>query len=280
MSRFLWAFASVLLLCPAGWGHEPAAPRREPRLHKTSTKHYTILSDLDRAERRTVARFVEAMHRTYREVFRAEPVRTVPRPTVRVYRNREDYAAYCLSQDPDWTGNARGMFFHDPNTLASYRGRKLEDCLSVLSHEGFHQFSLQYFSPANSERPPHWLEEGLGDYFRSQTVRSGRLVHQIKGYHFRRVKHSLRERRAWSLAEIWSCDPSEIEDPAAFEIFYSYAYAMVAYLADVSPQTLKRAFRLKRRGLDNDALLDRLVPQSKRRRFYESFLAWVDKQPG
>lgn len=257
-----------------------AAEAKAPRLYEERTRNYTLLSDLVPAERRKLGRFLEAMHRTYSKAFKAEPIKQVGRPTVRVYKRQEDYAAFCRGLDSSWSGNARGMFFRRSNLLVSYRGRDLPDCYSILSHEGFHQFAWRYFTPEDCGVPPDWIEEGLADYFRSKTVRSGKLRHEVKGYHLRRVKRAIREGWVWTRPQLWGCDPGRIKDPLVFDAFYAHAYAMVAYLAETSPQALEQVFRLKRKGMDNDDLIDEIFPESKRDGLYRRFLAWVEAQRG
>lgn len=273
MSRL--AFAALLLALLSA-----PVQAKGPRLYEERTKHYTLLSDLVPQERRKLGRFLEAMHRTYSKVFKADPIKEVSRPTVRVYKRQEDYAAFCRSLDSNWSGNARGMFFRGPNVLVSYRGRDLPDCYSILSHEGFHQFAWEYFTPEDCRVPPDWIEEGLADYFRSKTIRSGKLRHEVKGYHFRRVKRAIREDWVWTRPQLWNCNPGRIKDPLVFDAFYAHAYAMVAYLAEVSPETLKQVFRLKRKGMNNDDLIDEIFPESKRDKLYRRFLAWVQTQKG
>lgn len=85
-----WVVPALLVVLAAS-----AAPAPAGELVEARSKRYTLRTDLtDREEIRQVLGFLEAMHKTYEDVFNGDPVREVPRPMVRVFARQEDYLAY------------------------------------------------------------------------------------------------------------------------------------------------------------------------------------------
>jgi len=268
-----------------GWRGAPliavllvSAGTARAELRTSETEHYTLTTDLGRREARRVERFLEAMHATYREVFPHEPVRDAGRATVRVLAARADYDAYGRDDaDVAFNANWRGYFARDRNELVSYRGEDMRELLSILSHEGFHQFAWAHMTPEDSAVLPPWFEEGLAEYFRSHDTRRGELRHSRQPHHVARVGRAIREGWVWTLDELWGCDPGAIEDALVFEAFYAHAHQFVSYLIDRERAAVLRIYRLKREGRTNEEIMAEVFGEADRGRLHRAFVAWVQR---
>lgn len=248
----------------------------DPDLAERRSRHYTLLSDLPDREVPQVLRFLDAMHASYEATFKAEPVREVPRPLVRVYASHDDYLAFGRAdEDVAFNGNWRGYYARARNELVSYRGDGLPDLFGILSHEGFHQFAWTYIVPAGADRLPDWYEEGLADYFRTTGLSGGRLAHQFQRHHAERVQRAIREGWVWTQEQLWGCDPALLDDAARFDAFYAHAYLYVRFLIRTERKAVLEVYRLKREGRPSAEVIETVFPPERRARLHEAFLAFA-----
>lgn len=254
----------------------PSAPAAPPELAERRSKHYTLLTDLpDAREVQQVLRFLDAMHASYEATFKADPVRELSRPQVRVFAAHEDYLAFGRDdQDVGFNANWRGYYARDRNELVSYRGESLPDLFSILSHEGFHQFAWAYIVPPESDRLPDWYEEGLAEYFRTTALSGNRLAHQFQRHHAERVQRAIREGWVWTQEQVWQCNPALLDDPLRFDAFYAHAYLYVRFLVQHQRKAVLEVYKLKREGRPSAEVIDAVFPADKRARLHEGFLAF------
>ncbi len=255
--------------CPAGRGRRLAG-----ELVTHESKRYRLLTDLsDRGEVKKVLAFLDAMHVSYSAVFPDPPVRECPRPTVRVFASKRDYAAYGgADTEVAFNANWRGYFCRDRHELVSYRGDTLGELFSILSHEGFHQFAREYIHHPDADSLPDWFEEGLADYFRTTRLRGRKLALERKVGHLQRVNRAIREGWVWTLEQILRCDPAKVTDPDAFDAFYAHACMFVEFLIVRDKKALIRIYQRKRAGVATAAIMEELFGKADAQRVYAAFL--------
>jgi len=138
------------------------------------TPGYIILSDLQSAEGRQILRAVQSELPVLFQAFS----RVVPPFTdntdvsvVRMFSNEADYKRYVSSDNVEWSVG----LWHPSRRELLIMGdsRKRDDILSVIRHEGFHQY-LFYAS----DRIPNavWFNEGHACYFDPAVIRSGNVT--------------------------------------------------------------------------------------------------------
>ena len=253
-----------------------AASAHAGELVRSETKHYVLLTDLAGKERRDLERFLEAMHKTYLDVFPGDAVRELEAATVRVFADQAAYNAFGAADgDVGFNQNWRGYYARARHELVSYRGATMADLYSILSHEGFHQFVWEYMVPEGADILPHWYEEGLADYFRSADVRRGKLEHVRKGYHVSRINRAIREGWVWTRVQLWDCDPARITDPLVFDAFYAHAYLFMDFLVAHARKRVKEVYKLKKQGRPSAEIIDEVFPADSRDRLYEAFLRYA-----
>lgn len=237
---------ALLLLAPAGG-------LAQPKLVQHETEHYVLLTDLDPGEVPQVTAWLEAMHSTYRRVFRGDPVHRLPKAKVRVFKREADFQAH----DPEMS-DARGYYDREAHELVSYRGESVLDLCSLLSHEGVHQF-LNEFANKDGEGFPGWFEEGLAEYFSTTTrTRDGkRLARQRSPAYVRVIREALPAGKLWSLAKLWGYDVDALPAEEA-ETFYAHASLLVEFLVREQPKTVQALYRHKREGAANGALMEKV----------------------
>lgn len=256
-----------------------AEPVTAGELKEHKTRHYLLKTDIqDARELKQIQLFLEAMHRSYRKVFKSEPVRELGLASVRVYASEAAARAYGQADHRGGSNtNWRGYYSRDRHELVSYRGPSLSDLFSILSHEGFHQFAWVYMTPKEAPALPSWFEEGLAEYFRTSTVKRGRLEQKPLAHHVQRVKRAQRENWIWTLPQILNSNPSLIKDPERFNAFYAHAYLFVRFLAERSKKSLQKIYRLKKEGKPNNEIMEAVFIAGKRERLYAVFCEYVKR---
>lgn len=257
------------------------APAPAPTLTRHTSAHYHLLTDLtDAKQLKTVQAFLEGCHKTFVDLIAAKkPVRKLPRPVVRVFRHKADYAQYG-KQDTALRFNAnwRGYYARPRNELISYLGKQpLSDLCSILSHEGFHQFAWRYVVRPGSDRLPDWFEEGLADYLRSPRLgKDGKLALVTKPKHLRRLKAAIKAGTQLPWQKLWKTDPATLANKDEFEAFYAHAYGLARFLMEQGGKgRVKKVFRLKREGVFNADLLLRVFPPEQRAGLHRAFLRYA-----
>lgn len=254
-----------------------AAPLRgEPALATYETAHYTLLTDLDPAEVPTVSAWLEAMHATYRRVFKGEPVRELPKAKVRVYRRHEDFVAH----DPAMH-DARGYYEYEGHQLVAYRGESLEDLCSLLSHEGVHQF-LNVYANKDGEGFPGWFEEGLAEYFcTSRRTKDGKRLLRVRSPDYvRLLREALGKGEVWPLGKLWAYDAEALPAEEA-ETFYAHGSLLIEFLIREQPKTIQELYRLKRAGKGNAELMEQVFGRdpARHQKLEARWRAWLARLP-
>jgi hypothetical protein len=141
-------------LSPKGLIDKPGADKEQLPWHDArkftygKKANYIIESNLSMDAVKDIAYIMEVLHYNFRRIFRIR--RKVPRFTVRISKNKEEYDGFLGGGGLGHCsmGGEICTFYQPPNTTM------------VLMHEGVHQF-LYKFSPCC----PSWLHESMATYF-------------------------------------------------------------------------------------------------------------------
>ena len=216
------------------------------------------------------------MHTSYRQVFVQAPLRDLGRANVHVYLERDEFDDR-LRAEPTLPYNPviRGFFTTRNYQLVSYRGDDLLALYSVLSHEGFHQFSYAHLVPEGAEKVMPWFEEGLAEYFRSSARRDDHLIRDEQLHHRQRVRQALEQDRAWTLQRLWDTEPLDLRASEDIQDFYAYAHQFVSYVFDREQWIVWETFQRKRQGQDNAEIMQAIFEDMDLDRLQRDFEAWV-----
>ncbi len=138
-------------------------------LVETPSKQYLIKTNSDNKKQiQEVIKRLEASRKIYEQDFPpAEPITSVS--VVRICASKEDFQRYGRTSE----GTA-GYFNPASEELVLYFGETGKDAtLSVISHEGFHQYCHFLFNRSEAHR---WFDEGHGDYYGAWKMKGSKLV--------------------------------------------------------------------------------------------------------
>lgn len=153
------------LIAPSAWAASRAKPEHGLKAYRT--KHYTVHTNLARKDAVSYGLHMDRVFRQYEQRFARTGMRKKDKGEMPLYlfRTQLDYRRFMAQYGID-VGNSGGIFFVLPSAgaqgLATYvQGRPMTDTLTVLQHEGFHQFAYRYIG----RDLPVWVNEGLAQYF-------------------------------------------------------------------------------------------------------------------
>ncbi len=145
------------------------------RTNPQQVGHYWIKSDLPADYAGSLARHLNTMYAEYDRRLASLPPRTPESLNVLIFARRRDYLQTLQGRygvDGTATG---GLFFVTPSSghaLAFWtEGLARRRVLSVLQHEGFHQFAYARFGGDL----PVWVNEGLAEFF-GEAIPVGRTL--------------------------------------------------------------------------------------------------------
>lgn len=245
-----------ILLCALA----AAEARAEPRLQRFQSRHYLIHTDMPRTEVVDFGRHMDEIFDQYAKRFSGFAPRATDAMPLYLLRNRADYEAMLAGHDIDAT-NSGGMFFIRPTVqgLATWTGdRSRSETLSVLQHEGFHQFAWNYLG----HRLPLWLNEGLAQYFEDAILVNDRMSLGIaNGIRIQRVREAILLGNAIPFKDVLKIDNdgwSETlsHDATASALIYAQSWSLTYFLIHGEDgryqQPLQDYLRMLSRGRDPD----------------------------
>lgn len=243
-SRALWHLMLVIAACASATG--PAAGQTT-----YETRHYRIVSDLDRALTLDLAARADAMYAEYarRLVDFAPPSDTVAgRFELRLFDRRRDY----LMLTGDRFSNSGGIFMPGRNILAAYLEEQGRDSLRrTLQHEAFHQFAYTNISP----NLPSWLDEGLSQIFEEAIFVDGRFqLGEVPPRRVRQLRHDLDRGGLMAFRTLMSMSKEQwhlnLRDQQAAATLYNQSWAMVHFLVFAPESRDAKQFRYRGRLID------------------------------
>jgi len=142
------------------------------RLVETPSKRYLIKTNVekkDNADIKSVISRIEAARTLYEQDF--PPTTEITSVSViRVCASRDEFGTYGQTG-----GGVAGYFNPGSEELVLFfdRGMSADSTLSVMAHEGFHQYCHFLFNRSEAHR---WFDEGHGDYYGAFKQKGKRLV--------------------------------------------------------------------------------------------------------
>jgi len=217
-----------------------------PGLRVFASAHYHIHTDLPRDAVVPIGRHMDAIHEQYTRRFAAFETRDRSPMPLYLFRTRDAYHAFLAAHDlaSDHSG---GMFFVTPHVsgLATWvEGHSRSRTLSVLQHEGFHQFAWRHLGPTL----PVWVNEGLAQYFEDAILIDGRLtVGLANAGRVQRVREALEAGDALALPALFALTPKGWgntlrQQPQRSELLYAQAWSLAYFLIHADDGRYRRAF--------------------------------------
>ncbi len=223
-----------------------AETQRAFGLRVFASRHYHIHTDLQRTDVVPIGRHMDAIHAQYNARFAGFRTRDQAPMPLYLFRTREAYHAFLAAHDlaSDHSG---GMFFVTPKVsgLATWvEGNSRSRTLSVLQHEGFHQFAWRHLGPTL----PVWVNEGLAQYFEDAILIDGRLTLGLANAgRVQRVREALETGEALPLSELLGLTAARWgqtlrEEPGRSELLYAQAWSVAYFLIHADEGRYRRAF--------------------------------------
>ena len=194
------------------------------------SRHYTIVSDLDRELTLDLATRADAMYEEYaRRLADFSPPGGPPqRFELRLFQRRSDYLALAGNRFI----NSGGIFLPGRNLLAAYLEEQGRDNLRrVLQHEAFHQFAHTNISP----NLPNWLNEGLAQVFEEAIFVNGQfLLGEIPPRRHRQLEYDMQQKRLIPFRTLLTMSHQDwqqaMRDEELTSTIYNQSWAMVHFL--------------------------------------------------
>ncbi len=202
------------------------------------TSRYDIYTTMaDALMLRQLPTFLESVNTEYRKSSGIK-ITSDSRYTVYVFDTREQWEAFST----EFTGELwpvyqkidRGAYYTNGACVAYNIGRS--DTLSMLAHEGWHQFSHRHFR----YRLPAWLDEGLAMQFEGFQLHKGRYVFaaSLNSIRLSGLKRAIEEGPAPKFTDLLAANPAVVidGDPATaasrINSYYSRLYAFIRFLEE------------------------------------------------
>jgi len=227
---------------------------------KLTTAHYEIFTTLlDPVTLRCCPGFMESVYRAYNSQL-PEPIETQTKFTIFLFGERgqwEDFTRdFAGEQARMYCRIKAGAYYHNGACVAYDIGP--QRTLSVLGHEGWHQFNDRHFK----FRLPSWLDEGVAMLFETNGSEQGtfHLEPAKNAYRLRTLKRTLANNETIPLRDLIASNPSEVlatDRTEAVMAFYSQSYALVRFLREADfGRRLGAYYRLLADGLHGHWPLD------------------------
>ncbi|MHC4366231.1 MAG: hypothetical protein ACYSW8_01300, partial [Planctomycetota bacterium] len=178
--------------------------------------------------------FLESAYRAYNSQL-PEPIETQNKFTVYLFADRRQWEDFTR----DFTGEQAetfcrikaGAYYHNGACVAYDIGP--QRTLSVLGHEGWHQFTDRHFN----FRLPSWLDEGVATLFETHGTEEGtfNLEPAKNTYRLSGLKKTLANNKMIPLRDLIASNPGNVlatDQTEAVTAFYSQSYALVRFLQE------------------------------------------------
>ena len=252
-------------------------------LYPHTSRHYEILTDVDRADIRDIAAHMDAVADEYDRRFSSFPARDTKPSKLCIFRSRDDYIDFMATLDFP-AGNTGGVFFSRPDGagLATWlEGRSNESMLAVLQHEGFHQFLHERLG---DDIPP-WANEGMAEYYGQALMVRGRFrTGIVPGARLEQLQTAIRQNALIPFDVVVRLTQDQWGEtlrtnPETAAILYSEAWSMAHYLLHADNGAAAPAFEAYVRavagGTPNEQALADAFGTTDMRRFQQSWGDYV-----
>ncbi|MFC1634017.1 hypothetical protein ACFL5Z_04185 [Planctomycetota bacterium] len=202
---------------------------------KLSTDHYEIFTTLLKPLILCrIPGFIESAYAAYNRQL-PEPVKAKSKSIIYLFADRrqwEDFTREFAGGHADIFCQIKaGAYYHNKACVAYDIG--WQRTLSVLGHEGWHQFSDRNFT----FRLPSWLDEGVAMLFEAHATDNGTFLFEPadNAYRLDALSRTLAKRKMMPLKELIATHPGDVlatDQAQAVMAFYSQSYALVRFLRE------------------------------------------------
>jgi hypothetical protein len=202
---------------------------------KLTTDHYDIFTTLLKPQILfQIPGFMESAFAAYNRQL-PDPVKTKSKSIIYLFANRRQWESFTR----DFAGEhadifdqiKAGAYYHNGACVAYDIG--WQRTLSVLGHEGWHQFSDTHFT----FRLPSWLDEGVAMLFEAHTTGDGTFHFEpsYNVYRLNALRKTLSKGKMMPLRELIATHPGDVlatDQTEAVMAFYSQSYALIRFLRE------------------------------------------------
>ena len=199
-----------------------------------TTAHYEIYTTLlDPLMLTKIPAFMECAYQGYQKQL-PKPLAAVDKMTVYLFATRTQWDEYTTANtgqmSPLYLKIKAGAYYLDGNIVAYNIG--ITKTMSVLGHEGWHQFANVYFK----YKLPSWLDEGIATLFETSKYEAGQWVFTPEKNSARlgALKVTLVTQKRLPISDIIGLNPGQVllENDQAVSAFYAQSYALVRFLRE------------------------------------------------
>ncbi len=205
--------------------------------HEIVTEHLEIRTTLRNSDlRKFLPEFTESALAHYTSALGVLPVPSSPLQTY-IFGSRDEWAAFTterLGRDADaYLGLGRGGYTSNATAILYDIGTT--DTLTILAHEGWHQYSQAVFR----DELPVWLEEGISTYMEGYRVTAGGVPNFEPWRNFERfgqLRDTVRRNSIIPLAQLLDGTPQGFlqEGRERLLCYYAQVWALTHFLAEGS----------------------------------------------
>ena len=202
---------------------------------KLTTTHYEIFTMLlEPLILRHIPRFIESAYEAYNNQL-PEHIESKTKFTIYLFADRpqwEDFTGTFAGEQAEIFRRIKaGAYYHNGACVAYDIG--YERTLSVLAHEGWHQFNGRHFK----FRLPSWLDEGTAMLFESYGTKNGTIYFEPgeNSYRLDALKKTLTKNKMMPLKDLIATNPGDVlatDQTESVMAFYSQSYALVRFLCE------------------------------------------------
>ena len=276
-----WAARALSLVALAALA--AGSPAAAAELDRFESEHYLVHTDLPKKAAAFFAEHMDRVHAAYRERFADIGRGGHGRMSLYLLGTKDTYARLLAERGIDAAGSG-GMFFTGPegSGLATYvADRPRRETLSVLQHEGFHQFAHARLGPDL----PTWANEGVAQYFEDGLMVGSDLETGHRSpYRLETIQDALERGREFPIKRILSIANADWRRRMGREggrsaVLYAQAWSMAYFLIHGRDGRYRDAFlrflRLSGSGRPQIAAFEEAFETRSTRGFARQWRAFV-----
>jgi len=142
-----------------------------PRAYTATSKHYEVVSDIDRKVCQDACRLLEQSYVSLRVRLGSLRGKDQQRFRVFLFSGEGGYQAYCKDILGSAVPHTAGLYSPVLKQLLIWNLPKRDAMVRTVRHEGFHQFLDRVMA-----NPPVWLNEGTAEYWETARRENGSLT--------------------------------------------------------------------------------------------------------
>jgi tetratricopeptide (TPR) repeat protein len=204
-----------------------------------ATKHYEVISNASEETARKIAETAEEAYSIYDMLFRSKESADI-KFKIEVHGKPADYHA------EGYPKQSAGMYNSTLKKLALYEHPDWENTLSVIYHEGFHQYLDLYLKNA-----PYWFNEGHADFFGFCRKQGSRLVPRPHPWRLDTIQRALKTNQEQPLDEFMQFRRRQFYGPRIginYAQSWSLTYFLWNYRGGVYRKLLSSYYKALRKG--------------------------------